>query len=478
MEEMSDLTKQRLNKLESLRAKGLDPYRARFKRSSTIGEIINNFVDGKEVCVAGRIMATRTHGKSIFSDLKDETAKVQLYVNRDIIGQEEFSVFEQLDIGDIIGTSGPLFKTMTGQMSIKVSKFSLLAKSLRPLPEKWHGLKDVETRYRQRHLDLIANEKVREVFILRSRIISKIREFLDGKGYLEVETPMMQPIPGGATGKPFKTYHEALGTHLYLRIAPEIYLKKLLVGGFEKIYEINRSFRNEGISSRHNPEFTMLEVYTAFSDYEETMQLTEELISFAAQEVLGKRELVFQGQKIDLARWERRSFADMMKERFDITPEEDLEGWIDKLNRKGIKLETGEISRTFIINLIGELLEPKANPFPIFVTDLFTELCPLAKTKGENPLLTERFELYIGGLEIANAYSELNDPQEQRRRFEDQIVEGTEEAMIDEDYLLALEYGMPPAGGLGIGVDRLVMLFANQGSIRDVILFPQLKPEK
>jgi lysyl-tRNA synthetase class 2 len=375
----------------------------------------------------------------------------------------------------------------------------MLSKSLRPLPEKWHGLKDVETRYRQRYVDLIVNDDVKKVFVARSRIVSGIRAFLDRKGFLEVETPMMQSIPGGAAGKPFKTHHEALDTDLYLRIAPELYLKRLLVGGFEKVYEINRNFRNEGISVRHNPEFTMLEVYQAYSDCEGMMSLTEEMIRHLAREVLGKAEIEYQGRTIDLSMWKRISFADLMKEQFGITPSDKPSEWVAKLKRSGVEIDGTDLSRTQLINIVGELVEPRAENHPVFVVDMFKEMCPLAKTKASNPLLTDRFELYMGGMEIANAYSELNDPIEQRVRFEDDLKHTSRSAQrpakseirpsgdgktpnaargIDDDFVTALEYGMPPAGGLGVGVDRLVMILTNSASIRDVILFPQLKPQR
>ncbi|MCM8782185.1 MAG: lysine--tRNA ligase, partial [Candidatus Omnitrophica bacterium] len=401
--------------------------------------------------------------------------KLQIYLKEDIITKEKFEIFKQLDIGDIVGVKGEVFKTRTGELTIKVTDFTLLAKSLRPLPEKWHGLKDVETRFRHRYVDLIVNDEVKNIFYIRSRIITKIRQFLDGRGYLEVETPMMHPIAGGATGKPFKTHHEALDMDLYLRIAPELYLKKLLVGGFDKVYEINRSFRNEGISTRHNPEFTMLEVYTAYSDCEGTMRLTEELIRTLANDILGKEEIEYQGLKVDLTKWEKVSFAYLMKENFDINPDDDTKTCIAKLRKKNIQLEKEVISRTQILNIIGDLIEPKTKFHPVFVVDFFTELCPLAKVKSDNPFLSDRFELFIAGLEVANAYSELSDPIEQRKRFEQQGEGGT--GIIDEDFIRALEYGMPPAGGLGIGIDRLVMIFTNSASIRDVILFPQLRPE-
>ncbi len=484
-EEINELIKQRLNKLEALKGFGIEPYGRAFHNLLNINELKQKFITdeaqytGKEVIAAGRIMAMRVHGKSMFCDLKDQYAKIQIYIKEDIITKEKFQIFEKLDIGDIIGVKGELFKTRTGEPTIKVVEFTVLSKSLKPLPEKWHGLTDVETRYRQRYVDLIVNDEVRAIFQARSKIITKIREYLNERGYLEVETPMMHSIPGGAAGKPFKTHHEALNMDLYLRIAPELYLKRLLVGGFEKVYEINRSFRNEGISIKHNPEFTMLEVYTAYSDCEGTMKLTEELIRFAAREALGKEVIEYQGQTIDLTKWERVSFADLMKDNFDIRPEDDTKVWIEKLRKKGVQVEKDVISRTQVLNIIGDIIEPQAKGNPIFVVDIFTELCPLAKTKKDNPLLTDRFELYMGGMEVANAYSELNDPIEQKKRFLEQIEgEGKGKGKIDEDFVRALEYGMPPAGGLGIGIDRLVMILTNSPSIRDVILFPQLRAEE
>jgi len=469
----------RRKKLEAMRKAGFCPFARNFKKSSNIKDLVDNFHEGQDAQTAGRIMALRSHGKSIFGDLKDEGGKIQFYLKLDSVAKERFELFlNNIDIGDIIGLKGTLFKTRTQEPTIEIREFALLAKSLRPLPEKWHGLKDIEIRFRKRYLDLLANEKVKEIFILRSRIITKIREFLDSRGYLEVETPMLHEKPGGATGNPFKTHHAALGTDLFLRIAPELYLKRLLVGGFEKVYEINRSFRNEGLSTRHNPEFTMLEVYTAYADYEDVMKLTEELITFLAEQLLQKKQLSYQGKAIDLSRWERRSFQDLMEKNFDIHPHESEKTWIAKLKKKGIKLEKGRLSRTQVLNIIADLLTPEAGNFPVFVTDLYTELCPLARTKKENPLLSERFELFICGLEVANAYSEVNDPQEQRKRFSEQLGRGDEKQKIDQDFLQALEYGMPPAGGLGIGIDRLLMLFTDSPSIREVILFPQLKPEK
>ncbi len=483
--EESELIKQRRAKLDAINKKGVYAYGGRFDTTSKIKELTDNFSEGKQVVLAGRIMAVREHGKAKFCDLKDSTGKIQLYVKSDIIGAESFELSNNMDIGDFAGIKGETFKTRTGEPSVKVTELSILSKSIRPLPEKWHGLKDVETRYRQRYVDLVMNDEVKNTFLIRSKVVSGIRKFLDEKGFLEVETPMMQSIPGGAAGKPFKTHHEALDIDLYLRIAPELFLKRLLVGGFDKVYEINRNFRNEGISVRHNPEFTMLEVYEAYSDCAGMMKLTEDLITGLASSILGKTSFEYQGKTVDLSKWERVSFAELMKEQFCITPDESQSEWIKKLKKKGIEIEGKELSRTQVINIVGELIEPKAHNHPVFVVDIFKEMCPLAKTKKDNPMLTDRFELYVGGMEIANAYSELNDPIEQRNRLEEDLgvtshksqVTSKEKRVIDEDFVRALEYGMPPAGGLGIGIDRLVMILTNSPSIRDVILFPQLKPE-
>jgi lysyl-tRNA synthetase class 2 len=472
----NSLIDQRKEKRRAFYAAGLDPYGRNFFKEAALSEIVKEFTPGKKVSLAGRLTAMRSHGKSAFADLRDASGRLQIYVQKDVVGEEKFALFAKLDLGDILGVAGELFQTHTQEITVKVENFVLLSKSLRPLPEKWHGLKDVEMRYRQRYVDLIVNQEVREIFLLRSKIISKIREFFSSRAYLEVETPMMQPIAGGAAGKPFQTHHDALGTDLYLRIAPELYLKRLLVGGFDKVYEINRSFRNEGISTRHNPEFTMLEAYCAYSDCRGMMQLTKELFLFLADELLGKRQISYQGQTIDLNFWEEVSFSQLMQENFAIHPDDKEEVWIEKLKKKGVELEKGALSRTQLINLVGELIAPQAKSRPVFVVDLFAELCPLAKRKKEDLRLSDRFELYVGAMEIANAYSELNDPVEQRERFVEQAKARKKEE-IDEDYLRALEYGMPPAGGLGIGIDRLVMLFSDSPSIREVIFFPQLKPE-
>ncbi len=478
--EENELIKQRKSKLENIAKSGVYAYGGKFEVTSSIGELKDDFSEGKTVVLAGRIMAIRLHGKSMFLDLKDSKGKMQAYVKEDAVGPDTFAFLKNVDIGDFAGVKGETFKTRTGEPTIVVKEFTMLSKSLRPLPEKWHGLKDVETRYRQRYVDLIVNDDVKKTFVTRSRIVSHIRRFLDSKGFLEVETPMMQSIPGGAAGKPFKTHHEALDIDLYLRIAPELYLKRLLVGGLEKVYEINRSFRNEGISIKHNPEFTMLEVYEAYSNCEGMMRLTEDLVTGLAKEVLGTTDIEYQGRRIDLSKWERVSFAELMKEQFGITPEDDHASWVQKLKAKGIQVEGKDVSRTQVINIVGDLVEPKAGNHPVFVVDMFKEMCPLAKVKADNPLLTDRFELYMGGMEIANAYSELNDPIEQKARFLDELHGASDDKrparMIDEDFVTALEYGMPPAGGLGIGIDRLVMVLTNSASIRDVILFPQLKP--
>ena len=478
--EENELIKQRKSKLENIAKSGVYAYGGKFEVTGSIGELKDDFSEGKTVVLAGRIMAIRLHGKSMFLDLKDSKGKMQAYVKEDAVGPDTFAFLKNVDIGDFAGVKGETFKTRTGEPTIVVKEFTMLSKSLRPLPEKWHGLKDVETRYRQRYVDLIVNDDVKKTFVTRSRIVSHIRRFLDSKGFLEVETPMMQSIPGGAAGKPFKTHHEALDIDLYLRIAPELYLKRLLVGGLEKVYEINRSFRNEGISIKHNPEFTMLEVYEAYSNCEGMMRLTEDLVTGLAKEVLGTTDIEYQGRRIDLSKWERVSFAELMKEQFGITPEDDHASWVQKLKAKGIQVEGKDVSRTQVINIVGDLVEPKAGNHPVFVVDMFKEMCPLAKVKADNPLLTDRFELYMGGMEIANAYSELNDPIEQKARFLDELHGASDDKrparMIDEDFVTALEYGMPPAGGLGIGIDRLVMVLTNSASIRDVILFPQLKP--
>lgn len=479
--ELNEIIEQRRAKFDSLQAKGIPVYDGVLPAREDIGSVLSGFQAGKNVSVSGRVMAKRSHGKAAFLDLRDSTGKLQLYLKEDIVGKERFSVFEETEVADFISVKGELFKTHKGELTLKVEEFRFLAKALRPLPEKWHGLKDIELRYRQRYLDLIANEEVRKVFSQRSRIIKGIRDFLDDKGFQEVETPMMHFIPGGAAGRPFKTHHNEYGMDLYLRIAPELHLKRLLVAGLDRVYEINRSFRNEGVSTKHNPEFTMLEVYLAYADYEGMMKLCEDLIAGVAKDVLGDTKLVYQGKSIDLAPpWQRVSFAKLVKEKFNIEPSDEAAVMLKKLQDKGFSKENTRLSRTQVAKIIEDILEGDLNVNPTFVTDYFTSMTPLAKTRKDNPLTSERFELFAAGLEIGNAYSELNDPIEQKRRFEEEIkdLNKDEKKEVDEDYVLALEHGMPPAGGLGIGIDRLVMLLTGQPSIRDVIFFPLLRPEK
>ncbi|MDD5691345.1 MAG: lysine--tRNA ligase [Candidatus Omnitrophica bacterium] len=493
--DIDEIIQQRINKLESLKEKKVPLYPAAVPDHDTVGQALVSFEEGKKVALCGRITANRSHGKVNFMDLRDATGKIQLYLKRDVVGEEKAALIEQLDIADIISVQGELFKTHTGEFTVKVMDFTILAKALRPLPEKWHGLKDVELRYRQRYLDLLSNEDVKKVFLLRAKIIRAIRNFLDEKGFLEVETPMMHDIAGGAAGRPFKTFHNEYSMDLYLRIAPELYLKRLLVGGFDRVYEINRSFRNEGVSTRHNPEFTMLEVYQAYADYEDMINLTQDLVCYVAAEVLGKDELVYQGKVIALKTpWNRQSFAGLVKDKFGIEPFDDPAKMLEKLQAKGFARDKNRLSRSQINKIIEDTLEEGLQVNPVFITDYFTSLCPLAKVRKDNPLVSERFELYVAGMEIANAYSELNDPLEQRKRFEEEIKDlnaednqlendgsssdSRSQKSVDDDYLLALEHGMPPAGGLGIGIDRLVMLFTGQPSIRDVILFPLLRKQE
>ncbi|MDD5584651.1 MAG: lysine--tRNA ligase [Candidatus Omnitrophica bacterium] len=448
-----------------------------FPKPFTIKEILDAFQENKEVTVAGRLITKREHGKSSFGHIIDHTGKLQVYARLNTL-EKHYQLFKDLDIGDIIGVKGKLFVTHTGEQTLLIEQLRLLSKALRPLPEKWHGLKDVEVRYRQRYLDLIANPQVLEVFIKRSKIIARIRDFFNARGFIEVETPMLHTLAGGAAGKPFITHHNANDMDVYLRIAPELYLKRLLVGGMERVYEINRSFRNEGISTRHSPEFSMLEAYCAYEDYEYQMKTCEDLFSQLIQELHGTLCIEYQGTKIDFTPpWQRISFAQMFKQEFGIEPGDSENVFVEKVSKK-LNLSAKGISRTQILNITEELIEkhyPKDKP--AFIVDFFTWTSPLAKKMKDNPCLVERFELFIAGLEVANAYSELNDPIEQEERFKEQLkVEEELPKKIDKDFVLSLEYGMPPAAGLGIGIDRLVMILLNQPSIRDVILFPLLKP--
>ncbi len=472
-----ELFQRRTAKLKDLKAAGIDPYGGRFDRTHTVALLKEDFdrlADaGAAARVSGRLMIIREHGKASFADLRDATGGIQLYIKDKEIGDGQYSIFKLLDMGDFIGVSGIPFRTKTGEMTILVKNLTVLSKALRPLPEKWHGLKDTELRYRKRYLDILSNKKTQDVFEKRLQIVSSIRKFLESEGYREVETPMLQVQAGGAAGRPFMTRSDALGTDLYLRIAPELYLKRLLVGGWEKIFELNRSFRNEGLSPRHNPEFTMLEVYTAFADYTDMMNLTEQLFVHVADMIFGKPSIIYNGRIIDVSPpWERITFNEAMKRRFNVdTLKEGMEALKEKLAVSGVKLEKKKnISRMQLIKLLSEFLTSEK---PTFITDYPAEFCPLAKRNRDNPALTERFELFMCGTEIANAYSELNDPLEQKERFAMQ-VEDEEKHKIDTDFIEALEYGMPPAAGLGIGVDRMVMIMTDSHAIRDVLLFPQL----
>ena len=476
METLDQLRNQRVTKLEAVRKAGADPYQTAFKRDGSVQQILDSFAEGKTARAAGRLIAIRAHGKRTFADLRDGTGKIQLVFVQDDLG-ERTARLEELDLGDIVGVEGPCLTTQTGEKSIAVSAWKLLSKALRPLPEKWHGLQNVEIRYRQRYLDLLSNSATRETFQARSRIVSGIRRFLDGKGFLEVETPMMQPIPGGAAGRPFKTHHNALDMDLYLRIAPELYLKRLLVGGFDRVYEINRNFRNEGLSTRHNPEFTMLEAYEAYGSCATMMELTEEMVVSLAVELRGKPQIEFGGKTINLERpWKRVSFAKMIREKFGIEPGDPMEVMGKKLKKDVGAIPKNQLAR-IVLESLDEMFEKEAGA-PVFVTEFLKLFSPLAKSLPGQPAVADRFELFIAGIETANAYSEQNDPLEQRRSLEASQALGGEQAQaMDEDFLEALEYGMPPAGGLGVGVDRLAMLLTGSPSIRDVILFPTLKPE-
>ena len=485
----NELIRLRHDKLEALRRRGIDPFGGRYPVSHWAGPLRERLAQASDeelkaagpMSVAGRVVALRHHGKTCFAHLMDQTGRIQLYARADQLG-DDYASFTELDLGDFIGVTGEPMRTRTGELTIAVKAFSFLAKSLHPLPEKWHGLKDVETRYRQRYVDLIVNPETRQVFQLRSRVVSFLRAFLDARGFLEVETPMMQPIPGGAIARPFRTHHNALGMDLYLRIAPELYLKRLVVGGFERVYEINRNFRNEGVSTQHNPEFTMLEFYQAYADYTDLMELTEVMFVELAQSVRGTLALTWSEQAIDLTPpWRRLPFFEALSQALGmpVTPDTEAAPLARAAAGRGLAME-GQPADKIWKETFETLVEP-ALVQPTFVTDFPIELSPLAKRKRENPRLVDRFELFVGRREMANAYSELNDPIDQLARFREQaalLARGDDEAhWLDEDYVRALEYGMPPAAGEGIGIDRLVMLLGDQPSIREVILFPHLRPE-
>lgn len=495
MNEINELMAQRRSKLSQLRARGINPYPYRFDVTHRSSEIRRNFnaLEGCTVHLAGRIMAVRGHGKTSFADVQDTDGRIQIYARGDTLGEEAFAVYRLLDIGDWIGVEGSVFKTKTGEISVEIKQFEVLCKSLRPLPivkERmedgqrvvYDELSDKELRYRQRYVDLMVNPEVRDTFERRAKIISALRHFLDERGFLEVETPILQPIYGGASARPFMTYHNALDIPLYLRISDELYLKRLIVGGFERVYEFCKDFRNEGMDRLHSPEFTLLELYQAYADYTDMMRLTEEMVSTVAEEVIGSQHIVYQGMEVDLTPpWKRVRMTEVLEERIGMSLEGASE---DRLKRICQQLDIETDGTMGSGKMLDALFEKTVQPNliqPTFVLDYPVETSPLAKRHREDPALTERFEPFLCGEEIGNAFSELNDPLDQRARFEEQMrlqEMGDEEAQtLDEDFLRALEYGMPPTGGLGIGIDRLVMLLTDSPSIREVLFFPQMRPE-
>jgi lysyl-tRNA synthetase class 2 len=484
MEPENELIAQRREKLEALRARGVEPFGRAFETSGSIAEVRHAFKEGESLCAAGRITAHRDMGKSHFVDLRDATGRIQAYFHEKEVGAEAMEIFDLLDLGDFIGVEGACFLTKTGEPTLKVRKFEVLAKSLRPPPEKWHGLQDVEARYRQRYVDLVANEQSRETFQKRIAIVREIRRFLEDRGFAEVETPILQTVAGGAAAAPFSTHHKALGLDLYLRIAPELYLKRLLVGGFTKVFELNRNFRNEGISRKHNPEFTMLEVYRAYADFEKMADLIEELICNVAEKICGSVEIEHRDgegkvvRTINLKRpWRRARYVDLVREVAG-------KDWFNISSEQRRARATGELKLEILPQLadfevtqhVFEKLVEEKTFEPLFVTHCPKELVPLAKQNAADSSLVDVYELIINGVEMSPGYTELNDPDVQRQRLLEQAGEETQK--IDEDFLLALEHGMPPAGGFGLGIDRLAMLFTGAESIRDVILFPLLKPKR
>jgi lysyl-tRNA synthetase class 2 len=489
MEKSSELLQQRKTKIEELKKSQINLFPNGFVVSHTVRDIQNAIDESSDslaedapvFVTAGRIMAINSFGKSAFIRFRDRTGQLQAYVRKDRIGDEAYRLFKQLDIGDFVGLKGTLFQTRTGEWTLLCQELTLLCKATRPLPEKFHGLRDPEKRYRQRYVDLIMNDNVRDIFLKRSQIIQQIRNYFIERDFLEVETPMMQPIPGGAEATPFKTYHNALGMDLYLRIAPELYLKRLVVGGFERVFEINRNFRNEGVSTQHNPEFTMLEFYQAYATDSDLMELTEQMVAEIAIAITGSAQISYQGKDIDLSgKWRRLSLFSALEELGGIDPAllNDKEGLLKFASQEGIKVtKTGQLGKV-ITKLFDALVEPKLIQ-PTFITEYPAEVSPLSRRSDRQPDLTERFELFIAGREIANGFSELNDPADQFERFRQQVEgrqAGDEEAhRMDDDYIEALEYGMPPTAGEGIGIDRLVMLLTDAASIREVILFPHMK---
>jgi lysyl-tRNA synthetase, class II len=489
-EQYNEQIAQRIQKLADMQKDGRDPFDVyKVERSHTSKEVKDSFdeLEGKDVTVAGRLMSKRVHGKAGFSDIHDRYGKIQLYIRIDDVGEEKLKEYKSFDIGDIVSITGMVFKTKTGEVTLHIKEFQLVCKSLKPLPEKWHGLKDPDLRYRQRYVDLIMNENVKDTFLKRISIIRAIREFLDNKDYLEVETPILSPIAGGAAARPFTTHHNALNLDMYLRIATELYLKRLIVGGFERVYEIGKDFRNEGIDIRHNPEFTMIELYEAYADYNDMMELTENMIAYAAIKVLGTTKITYQGTELDLTPpWRRITMVDAVKEYAGIDFDKitsDIEAR-DTAKEKNVNLkkELKDCSKGDILNAFFEDYAEEHMVQPTFVMDYPVEISPLTKKKRGNEAYTERFEGFIYGREICNAYSELNDPIVQKERFLQQLKErelGDDEAyMMDDDFINSLEIGMPPTGGLGIGIDRIVMFLTDSYSIRDVILFPTMKPTR
>ena len=483
MARIDGIKEQRREKLRKMRGHGIDPYPHRYHRSHTNKEAIALFKRGDDspVSLAGRIVACRAMGKATFIDLRDSSGRIQAYFRSDLLG-DKHELFKQCDVGDIIGVSGKVFRTHSGEITLKVADFSILSKSLQPLPEKWHGLTDVEKRYRQRYLDLISNEEIGRIFMVRSRAIAGVRRFLDRRGFIEVETPVLHHAAGGALARPFTTHHHALDQDLYLRIATELYLKRLIIGGLDRVYEIGRIFRNEGISTKHNPEFTMMESYEAYADYNDVMAMVEEMVSYVAKRVLRRTKVSFGKDAIDFAPpWQRITLQNAIKEgcNIDFLEHADDHSLRNAIRKQGLDVDESPSWAKLVDKLISTFVEPNLIQ-PTFVMDYPVELSPLAKRKPDDERLVERFEAFAGGMEIANAFTELNDPIEQRERFREQerlrALLGDEEAeRVDEDFLVALDYGMPPTGGLGLGIDRLVMLLTNQQSIREVILFPQLR---
>ncbi len=483
----SYIMSEKIKKVEELKSMGIEPYGRFFDKKDNIIDILEHGADEEKTFItAGRIVSYRRMGKNGFAHLKDETGKIQFYVQKNEVGEQEYEIFKNLSVGDFVGIEGHLFTTMTGELTLRAHKYTVLSKNIRPLPEKFHGLTDVEMRYRQRYVDLVMNDNVMNTMRARFEIIRYMRRYLEQKGFIEVETPMLHPIVGGANAKPFITFHNSLDQEMYLRIAPELYLKRLLVGGFEKVFEINRNFRNEGISIKHNPEFTMMELYQAYADYNTMMDITEDLISSLCMHLHKKHEIEYEGQTVNLAKpWRRVTMQDIVMEKtgYDIEKMQSDEQAVNFAKELGIHLEENKTYTKYgILNLLFEEKVESTIVNPTFVTKYPKEISPLSKNSQNSEDWVDRFELFITGREYGNAYSELNDPRDQKERFEDQVNKknlGDDEACdMDYDYIRALEYGMPPAGGLGIGIDRLCMLLTNSSSIRDVILFPTLKKEK